>query len=333
MNNQSFCVDHKSTSHIRVQYLLELERFDDAEIEADRFLQKFPKDSTMLGLLCSVYMGKNIPSKALELSDKALCSDPIDISLYRLKSEALASLGYHQSAAETTIVAIALDPLDHLLHQDLGRHRFNLAVESDGVEQVELFSSARDHFIQAIELSPTDVYLHTMLGCVEMGLENWEEAKIQLDIALDIDELSASTHFMKGKLCSQVEDWENAQLHLVRSSQLDQRWAEESNNILKQIKLYAASSPEEDPSIWFDLLLGAKSLLVASVVSILPVVIIWMLVDASIGYIPPLTVAVLSVPALPLAGYIVYRLYRVTGLSLGPSLKTSKQFLTQLETL
>jgi len=310
MNNHILSGDIISPVHTRVQYLIELDRFDDAEKQANRFLEKKPEDCNMLGLLCKIKIGQGSVGKALEFADKSLKANPVCTNLYRLKSETLAELEYHQAAIESSLIAVALEPEDSFLHQDLGRHRFNLAVEqTEEEEQLRSFCLAREDFKKAIELSGGDAYLYMMLGCVEMALKNWSNAETALEQALELDVNSAASQFMRGKLCVYTKDWDGAKQYLSRSCEIDDRWMSEAKLLLLESGEFADGEEADDPSVWSDLLSGLTSLLKASLIAALPTLIFWMMIDALTGYFPPMSVALLSVPMAPLGGYVMYRLY------------------------
>lgn len=62
--------------------------------------------------------------------------------------------------------------------------------------------------------SNTDVFANQMLGMIELGLENYEDARKYLEIAIKLNPQNIQSHLSLGRTCLKLKDLSTAEKHL-----------------------------------------------------------------------------------------------------------------------
>lgn len=165
-------------------------RFPEAIAYCERLLEKDPRNQRALRLKADALLATRRFDAALETYDAALRLSPRDVALLINRSTALLSLNRRDEAFASAKEALACDDNAPLAWRAYGAVALKLG----------LYESARDAFIRALELSPTDSEAMSGQAIALKELGEVDAALRKFDAALAIDPENEDVKSNKGAL-------------------------------------------------------------------------------------------------------------------------------------
>ena len=170
------------SAYDRVEYLLEVRRFEQARAAAQLLVAAEPTHSSALHLLTRACLGGSDPQSALASAQRAVALDPESAYAYRLLSLALGSCRHVDDAVAAARRSVVLAPL-----VPEGHHILALA-------QLEVGQpvAARDAAQRAAELAPNDAVILCTLGRVLRRCGDVKGSDAQYYRALAVDPINVA---------------------------------------------------------------------------------------------------------------------------------------------
>lgn len=165
-------------------------RFPEAIAYCERLLEKDPRNQRALRLKADALLAVRRFDAALETYDAALRLSPRDVALLINRSTALLSLNRRDEAFASAKEALACDDNAPLAWRAYGAVALKLG----------LYERARDAFIRALELSPTDSEAMSGQAIALKELGEVDAALRKFDAALAIDPENEDVKSNKGAL-------------------------------------------------------------------------------------------------------------------------------------
>ena len=157
------------TGHrVRVEQLLELQRYAEAEQLLGSLLAEDPNDADLLGLSARCHLGLDRPQAALMAADRMVAVAPEVEWGHRLRCLALDELGRHDEAVEAAATAVRLAPHHWQTHQTYAL----AAVDARG-----RLRDARAAAERAVALAPNEPGTHFAMGVVAQARGEDEVAR------------------------------------------------------------------------------------------------------------------------------------------------------------
>jgi tetratricopeptide (TPR) repeat protein len=235
---------------------MQLERFDDAQRWATRFLRDHPGDLSVRFNLATALRSLN-QSVAAEKEFRNIAnmpgSDASVSSIHAQAHHALADMlierGDMNGAVTELKLSIQSNPENAATRAALGSVLAELGQFDDAIvslqQAVELdptlgqahynlgtllamqnrFADAIVHYEQALSATPDDADVHNNLGFALLQLRRLDGARQHLERAIELNRNLAGAHFNLAVLLANVNEEQLAQQHLQTAARLDPRYA------------------------------------------------------------------------------------------------------------
>lgn len=167
----------------RGELLLDLGRFEEAEVQISLAIADYPNDAEVLLLLARARHGRGDSAGAVDVARSALAADPTNPSAHGLLSVFLRALGRHSEALASAQQSVQLEPHHWWNH-------YNVAMAYLSKERHEP-RRALESINAALQLDPFQADAHNLAGVALQLVHRDEEAVVAFQEALRLDPQNA----------------------------------------------------------------------------------------------------------------------------------------------
>lgn len=218
--------------------LFDLHRYDEAAAVAESGLAEYPDDAQLLGLLGTTALAVGDTKRALQVARSCVAANPDSDAAHLFHSTALRAIGRNAEAADAAQQAVALSPWWSPAHEGaadayiamMGAHRSN---------RDQYLSAAVHHSMTSIQLDPMRTAGPICMASIALLYGEWSTAEQWGRRALELDPTDITGHQVLGLAAQGRGDRHAAGEHLVDAGRLDPR----SGSNTQMLKDLVASGP------------------------------------------------------------------------------------------
>lgn len=230
---------HDGAAHVTLgDFLMSLERLDEARVEFEAAEALLPDDATLPGRIGKLLLQQRQPAEAERRLSRALQRHPAEPVLLGLLADAKQGLGQTAEALELFKKALWLAPDDARLRM----------AYADLLGQMQRWAEAREEFLRVAQALPSEPEVHHRLGVIQAQLGDLSAASVSLERAVALRPQSPELLYDLGVLYVKQARLDEAEETFRKALAIDPASDPNRRGLLKVQQLRATPPADTQPT-------------------------------------------------------------------------------------